>query len=71
MIHNVGKADRSLRAVVGVLVLSLGYYMQTYWGAIGLVLLATSAFSFCPLYSLIGFSSCPLNQKEQEKDILS
>lgn len=71
MKHNIGKADRGLRAVVGMLIIVMGYTYQSYWGVLGLVLLATSATSFCPLYALVGFSSCPTHRNEEEKDVIA
>jgi hypothetical protein len=32
-------------------------------GLIGIVPLLTAAFGYCPLYTLLGFSSCPLERK--------
>lgn len=57
---NVGSLDRVLRVLAGVLLLAL---MATgtigLWGWIGVVPLATAAFGFCPLYSVLGLSTCP------------
>ena len=57
---NVGGIDRILRIVVGVILIALTL-MGTIgaWGWIGIVPLATGIFRTCPLYSLIGFNSCP------------
>ena len=32
------------------------------WGWIGLVPLATAALGFCPLYTVLGFSTCPMKK---------
>ncbi|MGE0072977.1 MAG: DUF2892 domain-containing protein, partial [Thiomonas sp.] len=32
------------------------------WGWIGLVPLLTGLFKFCPLYSIIGISTCPVKR---------
>lgn len=56
---NVGGIDRVLRIIAGLLILSLVFVgPQTPWGWIGLIPLLTGVFSFCPLYSLIGFKTC-------------
>lgn len=57
---NVGGIDRILRIVVGVILIALTL-MGTIgaWGWIGIVPLATGIFRTCPLYSLIGFNTCP------------
>ena len=56
---NVGGADKVLRIVLGIVLISLVFIgPKTQWGWIGLIPLLTGIFSFCPLYPLIGFSSC-------------
>ena len=53
---NVGKIDRIIRLVLGILLISLAVGLQIatghlWWiGIIGLILLGTAVFSFCPLY---------------------
>ncbi len=51
---NVGKLDRMIRAVLGVVLLvvgiSTGMWIVTTIGAIALV---TAAISFCPLYAIL------------------
>jgi len=56
---NVGSFDRLLRIVLGIVLLALVFVgPKTPWGWVGLVPLLTGLFSTCPLYSLIGVSSC-------------
>lgn len=56
---NVGVIDRILRFAVGVALLSIVFVgPQTAWGWIGLVPLITSLLGTCPLYSLLGISTC-------------
>ncbi|MEJ2141649.1 MAG: DUF2892 domain-containing protein [Gammaproteobacteria bacterium] len=56
---NVGGADKVIRIIVGVVLVSLVFVgPKTQWGWIGLIPLLTGLFSWCPLYSVIGFSSC-------------
>jgi Protein of unknown function (DUF2892) len=60
---NVGMIDRLLRAGLGVLLIALTLTGTIgVWGWIGLVPLATAALSYCPLYQLLGFSTCPLQK---------
>lgn len=64
MTKNVGSIDRTLRVLLGVVLLSLVLLLEAparWWGLVGLVPLLTGLFSFCPLYSLLGISSCPAN----------
>lgn len=63
---NVGGIDRVLRILAGIGLLSLVFVLEDasrWWGLVGLVPLATGLFSFCPLYPLLGISTCPLEKK--------
>lgn len=57
---NVGTVDRIVRIVVGLVLIGLSL-MGTIgvWGWIGIVPLLTGLFSVCPLYSMLGMSTCP------------
>ncbi len=58
--NNVGTVDRGLRLLLGVGLLSLAFTgPQTPWGYLGFIPLLTGAFGTCPLYSMLGFSTCP------------
>ena len=61
---NVGGIDRMARIVVGALLLLLTL-MGTIgvWGWIGVVPLATGLLKTCPAYSILGFNTCPMDQK--------
>ena len=50
MKKNVGKNGRIFRLFLGVAIIAVGLYYQSWWGAIGLVLLLTAAINWCPLY---------------------
>lgn len=59
--HNV---ERVVRVLVGAGLLSLVFVgPQTWWGLIGLVPLVTGLAGTCPLYTLLGFSTCPMTQR--------
>ncbi len=61
MKSNVGGIDRVLRIVVGLALIALTLTGAIgVWGWIGLLPLATAAMGFCPLYTVLGFSSCPV-----------
>ena len=61
---NVGGIDRALRVVAGLALIGLALTgMIGVWGWIGVMALATGLFSFCPLYTLLGVSTCPLKAK--------
>ncbi len=62
---NLGSAERGIRAVIGLVLLGLaaggiltGVGMWVA-GVVGVVLVATAAISFCPLWALLGISTIP------------
>ncbi|HAU92311.1 MAG: DUF2892 domain-containing protein [Pseudomonadota bacterium] len=55
---NVGGIDKVLRVVFGLLIISAGVYYQSWWGAVGAIILLTGIINFCPLYLPFGISSC-------------
>lgn len=68
MKKNMGSADRVVRLLLAVVFAAL-FFTNTVTGTLGYVLLAlggvfvlTSVVSFCPLYSLVGFSTCPVKK---------
>lgn len=62
--RNEGSVDRALRVIVGLGVLSL-YFVgpQTPWALLGLIPLATGLLGSCPLYSILGVSTCPVKKQ--------
>jgi hypothetical protein len=67
---NVGKPDRIIRIIVG-LILAVGPFVSSLsiWStptmmygsiAVGLVLISTAVFSFCPLYRIVGIRTCKM-----------
>ena len=54
---NVGKTDRTIRLLAGVIIIAAGIYYQSWWGAVGIVPLLTGAFRWCPPYQLLGIST--------------
>lgn len=58
---NIGKTDRMIRILLGIVIVILGFSFQSWWGLVGLVPLLTAAFRWCPLY-------VPLNVSTDETD---
>lgn len=58
--HNI---ERIARVLVGLTLLSLVFIgPQTVFGWIGIVPLLTGLIGSCPLYTLFGFSTCPMKR---------
>lgn len=65
---NVGGFDRILRVILGLALLGLFFFAEgnaRWFGLIGFVPLLTGLFSFCPLYPVLGISTCPVAAKRQ------
>jgi hypothetical protein len=59
--RNEHTVERALRVALGLGLLSLTVVgPQTLWGLLGAVPLATGLLGSCPLYTLFGFSTCPV-----------
>jgi fatty acid desaturase len=64
MTRNMGKADKTIRTLIALVLVALviaGQITGT-WAVIALVVatvfVATSLVSFCPLYRLLGINTC-------------
>ncbi|MEZ5913150.1 MAG: DUF2892 domain-containing protein [Paracoccaceae bacterium] len=64
---NVGGIDRIIRIALGVVLIALYFMnpgMSLGWLAlvVGIIALATGALKSCPLYSILGLSTCPMKK---------
>lgn len=67
MTSNMSSFDRGLRLFVGAVLVALALGLHDagnapqsgiWWAWIGVIPLATAFFGYCPLYRLLGFSTC-------------
>jgi len=63
MNKNVGKTDKTVRIILGLAILGIGYYFQSWWGLLGIIPLATALIGWCPLYCPLGLSTCATKKK--------
>jgi hypothetical protein len=48
-----------MRAVLGIVIIALAFVgPETPWGWLGIIPLATAALGWCPLYTVLGISTC-------------
>jgi hypothetical protein len=62
MKQNVGGIDKVVRIIAGLALLSMLFLVEgsaKWFGLIGLVPLGTALIGWCPLYTLLGLSTCP------------
>ena len=55
---NIGKTDKIIRVILGVCLIAVGVYYQSWWGAVGIIPIFTAAIGWCPAYVPFGISSC-------------
>ena len=56
-------ADRAFRVSIGVGLLCIAFVgPKTPWGFLGIIPLATGLIGSCPLYTVFGFSTCPVKK---------
>lgn len=61
--NNEHIAERAIRVVLGAGLISLAFIgPQTPWGFVGIIPLLTGFIGSCPLYTVFGFSTCPVKQ---------
>jgi hypothetical protein len=61
MTCNIGRIERVVRGIVGVMILGLYGALEAPWQyftLIGLIPLGTALTGFCPLYALLGWNRC-------------
>ena len=62
MKSNVGGIDKIIRILAGVALIAWALMGGPVWAWIGVVPLATGLTGFCPVYPLLGMSSCPIRK---------
>jgi hypothetical protein len=62
---NEGNVDRAVRIVAGLGLAVVGLMVQRTWiGLIGLLPLMTGIMGYCPLYRVLGISTCPIRRRQ-------
>ena len=64
MLKNIGLNDKAIRVIVAVAICS-AFALKIIFGLLGIILLVaavilfvTALFNFCPLYKILGLSTC-------------
>lgn len=61
MVKNVGGVDKTLRIIVGVVLILLALTKTLGpWAWIGVIPLATGLIGNCPIYKILGISTCKI-----------
>lgn len=65
MANNVGTIDKVVRVVIGIVLLSLLFFLNgniRFIGLIGIIPIAVAIFGYCPFYTLFGINTCPMKK---------
>ena len=61
---NVGKADRIVRIILGLVIIILGFHYNSWWGVLGVLPLLAAGLGWCPAYLPFGISTCKTKKEE-------
>jgi hypothetical protein len=62
MKNNIHPVERGIRVGAGLFLMSLAFWgPNNYWYLLGVIPLMTGLSGFCPLYSMLGVSTCKFN----------
>ncbi len=65
MKKNVGGIDKIARMIIGLVIIAVGFYTNSWWGLVGIVPLFTSFLGWCPAYLPFGISTCKTDPKSK------
>lgn len=73
---NVGKTEKIVRALLGLVFLWMGFTYNPWWYLLAVVMFVTAAIGWCPLTAALGINTCKKsednsdqsNQQSQEDD---
>ena len=61
---NEHPVERIARVAAGIVILSLVFVgPKSLWGLLGIVPILTGALGSCPLYTVLGISTCPMKAR--------
>ena len=60
---NIGTTDKTVRVIIGLIIIVLGFYFKSWWGAVGLLPIITGLIGWCPAYLPFGISTCKTKER--------
>jgi hypothetical protein len=63
MQKNMGASDRIFRLAAGLAIIIIGIMAASWWGLIGIPLMATAALGYCPAYAPFRVNTCKFDKK--------
>ena len=58
MICNVGKTDKVVRWIIGIIIAAIGLYYSSWWGLLAIIPILPAILGFCPIYVPFKINTC-------------
>jgi hypothetical protein len=65
MEKNIGRIDKRLRILLGIIVIIVGAYLKSVWGVLGIIPIVTAQIATCPIYTLFGLNTIKKSKKRR------
>jgi hypothetical protein len=62
MKKNVGSIDQIIRIIIAFAIFVVAYLNHSWWGLLGLIPLVTALIGWCPIYAILGISTCKVKK---------
>lgn len=69
MVKNVGSTDKVIRWIIGLILISMIFWVDSPWrwvGLIGFIPILTGSINYCPLYQVVGISTAKKPDQPQQ-----
>ena len=63
---NMSMGERIIRVVIGIAIIAWGIVAKNWWGALGIVPLATGIIGWCGLYQIFNIKCCPSSKMKKD-----
>ncbi len=63
---NIGSIDRTLRIIAGLALLATGFFLNSWWGLVGIIPILTGIVRVCPAYYPFGLNTCGTSSEKKD-----
>lgn len=69
MENNIGKIDKTIRVLTGIIIIITGAQLESVWGALGVIPIITSQVGVCPLYVVFKINTIPTQRVKNRRGL--
>lgn len=66
MKKNIGRTDKGIRLLIGIIIIITGAHFKSVWGVLGMIPIITTQIGSCPIYLLFHINTISEHQKEKQ-----